>query len=220
MDSTKYCMLVVTLYGDQISTMTAAGGCVVALAARRQWALVVRFAFLLFVAIAIEVATKMAFFTWGIQFGIASFHGMSGHTLRSFASYPSLGLILFADASHAKRMIPTAVGSLFALAVLSSIVALQEHTPVEAVAGAMLGLAIPMYFAKYQSLPGLHPGLRFAIVALVLLMGARSPRGDFDFERSIVRAVAGPNHRSVPLNCGKRVSKAVCDHGRASGAKR
>jgi hypothetical protein len=207
----------ISQYGDQVAASAAACGCVVALAIHREWRLAIKFVALVVGVLTIEVASKMAYYGWGLQFGIASFHGMSGHALRAFAIWPTFGFVLFGGSSHARQMAAAAVGGAISIAVLASMVAAGFHTPVEVIAGALAGSVVPMLFAKHDRLGPLRESYRWAIIVVVLLVYSRMPRGHFDYEMAIARTASGLSRRDARPLCSKPHGVVTCDHGGVRG---
>jgi len=205
----------VARYGDPLPILLVASGVIVALAVRKEVAVAGRFVLYFIIAMAIGTATKFAYYDWGIRFGIASFHGVSGHVLRSFATYPTLGFVVTSGSSRTRQLAGMALGAMVALVVMADIVFFGFHTPVEAVSGALLGLVVPTLIARHDRLAAFSSTLQFLFVAAVLLScacAAYSPRAELNFENTIARRLQEwlPGNRASI--CATRPRGVACDH--------
>ncbi|HEY2345898.1 MAG TPA: hypothetical protein VGH80_08440 [Xanthomonadaceae bacterium] len=220
MDPVRHALSIVSLYGDPVATVAAAAGCAMAFAARRRWAAMAGFMAMLLAVVAIEVATKVVYYGWGFRFGIASFRGVSGHVLRAFAVWPSLGFLVCAGSSRARQIAGTIAGFVLALTVLLAMVLTDTHTPAEAIAGMLVGLAVPVLLARNERLASLRGSMQLAIVATVALLCAFAPRIDYDIETAIARTAGSLHAWWDATSCAAHAAAHPCEHAGATGIGR
>jgi membrane-associated phospholipid phosphatase len=126
------------------------------------WRLALAWCLLFGGAMAVAAASQMAFIGWGVGIESLDFTGFSGHATRAGAVFPVAFFLLFERrgrrrverplAGRAERRregwLRAAVlgGSLLAVAVAVARVEVGAHSPSEAVAGCLLGLAAAALF--------------------------------------------------------------------------
>lgn len=98
----------------------------------------------------IVVLTKIAFIGWGIGFAPLDFKGASGHAALSTAVLTTVGYLLSLDSQPSRRFIITGVGAVVGLAVGAARVALQFHSPAEAICGWTLGIIVALVFVNFS----------------------------------------------------------------------
>lgn len=124
-------------------------------------------------AVALVVATKLAFMGWGIGSRALDFTGISGHSTMAAAVLPVLARLLV-PGRHPRRALAALAGAA-ALAVVVGVsrIALQVHSPAEVAAGLSLGFAASGSFLWWAARP-----LRAAprvVAGLVALLALAAP---------------------------------------------
>ncbi|PXW28188.1 phosphatase PAP2 family protein [Paraburkholderia caballeronis] len=104
---------------------------------------------LLGLAVGLVTATKIAFLGWGVGVRDLDFTGVSGHAMLSTAVYPVAFFLMLQRANPALRVAGIIVGLATGIAVGLSRVALDAHSPSEAVAGCVVGALTALAFARY-----------------------------------------------------------------------
>lgn len=103
---------------------------------------------LLGVAIGLVTATKIAFLGWGVGIRELDFTGVSGHAMLSTAVYPVAFFLMLQRAPGKLRMAGVVFGLATGAAVGLSRVALDAHSPSEAVAGCVIGALTALVFVR------------------------------------------------------------------------
>lgn len=88
------------------------------------------------------VASKLLYKVFGVDWRTVGFFTVSGHSALSAALYPVLGHALLADAAPRGQRAATLAGIGVAVLIAVSRVLTHRHTPVEIVAGLVVGLAV------------------------------------------------------------------------------
>ena len=104
---------------------------------------------LLGIAIGLVTATKIAFLGWGVGIRELDFTGVSGHAMLSSAVYPVAFFLMLPRAPQALRVAGVVVGLATGVAVALSRIALDAHSPSEAVAGCVVGALTALVFVRY-----------------------------------------------------------------------
>jgi hypothetical protein len=209
-------------YGDVPSTLIVAGGTLVALGVRRRFALAARFAVYLAVAIAIGVTTKLAYYGWGFHFGVESFRAISGHAIRSCAVYPMFGFAVVAGSSVGRQRVGVVLGFAIALAIMMEGLVLRTHTPLEMIAGMLVGLSVFALIARDRRLESLSTSMQLCLAAGVLLASTSAAipvRPVFDFEKAITRGGGELRHWTGAPPCETSQGLVTCDPSVASAKK-
>jgi len=137
----------------------------------KSWRLTLSWCLLFCGGMALVVATKVAFYGWGIGVESLDFAGFSGHSMRAAAVFP-VAFFLVARAYGQARYWALLAGIVLAILVAVSRVELGAHSVSEAVTGCLLGLMVAGLFVWHVSTEG-HLALSRILVALcmpVLLM--------------------------------------------------
>ncbi|WP_454056333.1 phosphatase PAP2 family protein [Cupriavidus sp. Marseille-Q8015] len=150
------------------------------------------------VAVAIVVASKLAFMGWGIGSHALDFTGVSGHAMMSAALWPVLARLLVPDTpapaapssqlagrpprSTRASMLALVAGMTLATMVAVSRLVLGLHSPAEAAAGLAVGFAASGAFLAWADKPLRAAPLMAALT--VVLLAAAVP----------VRALSLPTH--------------------------
>lgn len=162
----------ITHFGDITITACTALAIAVWLLIEGEKRLAVLWSVLFAGALALVVATKIAFIGWGIGIAAIDFTGISGHATRAAAVMPVLFYLILQKTPPAVRATGAALGLAGGALVAVSRVAVHAHSVSEAAAGLALGAAISIGFlhAAGKSLrrPVFNP-LRTALSAIVLL---------------------------------------------------
>lgn len=180
-------------------TVTGPLGAAIALGlmTRRAWPLALCWCALFGVAMALVVATKVAFMGWGVGVASLDFSGISGHAMRAAAVFPVAGYL--AARVDGVRAALAAAGVLLALLVGISRLPLQTHSVSEVAAGCVLGWLVSgafIWFARTRRDAGLTAA-PLALCVLVVLLGAQSaPAPTQLWMRALAQQLAG--HQAVP----------------------
>jgi membrane-associated phospholipid phosphatase len=142
----------------------------------RCWRLAAAWCLLFGGALTMAAASQMAFIGWGIGIRALEFTGFSGHATRAAAVFPVALYLLLEREGGRLRRIAVGAGVLLGIGVAIARVRTGNHSPSEAVAGCVLGLATAALFmwrarAARESSP--RPLLVGLLAATVLL-----PRAD------------------------------------------
>jgi len=144
----------------------------------KSWRLTLSWCLLFCGGMTLVVATKVAFYGWGIGIESLDFAGFSGHSMRAAAVFP-VAFFLVARSYGQARYWALAAGILLAVMVAVSRVELHAHSVSEAVTGCLLGLMVAGLFVWHVSTEG-HLALSRILVALcmpVLLMVPQQGHG-------------------------------------------
>ncbi|HTH62603.1 MAG TPA: phosphatase PAP2 family protein [Paraburkholderia sp.] len=104
---------------------------------------------LLGVAIGVVTGTKIAFLGWGVGIRELDFTGVSGHAMLSTAVWPVAFFLMLQRTSPRWRIVGVLAGLATGIAVGLSRVALDAHSPSEAVAGCVVGALTALVFVRY-----------------------------------------------------------------------
>lgn len=142
----------------------------------RSWRLALAWCLLFCGAMALAAATQMAFIGWGIGIRALAFTGFSGHATRAAAVFPVAFYLLAERRRDAWRHAALLAGALLAVGVALARVKIGAHTPSEAVAGCVLGLAAAgLFVARTRAARDFSPRpLLLGLLAATVLL----PRAD------------------------------------------
>jgi membrane-associated phospholipid phosphatase len=116
------------------------------LLAGRTWRLSLSWCLLFGIGMLLVVATKVAWYGWGIGIPEWKFAGLSGHAMRACAVYPVVFYLMFLKARPAVRHAALAVGVLLAGLISLSRVPVFAHSMSEVLLGGAVGLAVAAAF--------------------------------------------------------------------------
>jgi membrane-associated phospholipid phosphatase len=147
-------------------TVTGPLGIAVAvwLLAGRTWRLSLSWCMLFAFGMLAVVATKLAYYGWGVGIPEWRFAGLSGHAMRACAVYPVVFYLAFRHARPLVKYGAFAGGVLLALLISYSRLPVRAHTLSEVVLGGAVGFAIAAAFI------GVARSEQPAIVGRVLVM--------------------------------------------------
>jgi membrane-associated phospholipid phosphatase len=116
------------------------------LATARCWRLAGAWIMLIGLALTLAAASQMAFMGWGIGIRALEFTGFSGHATRAAAVFPVALFLLLEREGGRLRRVAVVAGALLGIAVAIARVKVGAHSPSEALAGCLLGLAVAALF--------------------------------------------------------------------------
>jgi membrane-associated phospholipid phosphatase len=171
---------VLTNFGDAAAMLPAAAAIAAWLAAGRAWRAVVVWMLVLALASAAVIATKIAFLGWGIGIRSIDFTGFSGHSLLATAVMGIGARLSVQGRSDGIRLLALLLGFAAGIAVGVSRVALEFHSPSEAIAGCLLGICTGVCFVRWSEPlpPPVSAPMRLGAALLLLLLvihGQRAP---------------------------------------------
>jgi len=123
-------------------------------------------------ALALAAASQMAFIGWGLGIESLQFTGFSGHATRAAAVFPVALFLLFETTGTTLRRVMVLAGAILAVCVAVARVKVGAHTPSEAVAGCVLGLATAgLFISRARAFRDNSPQPLFVglLAALVML---------------------------------------------------
>ncbi len=144
-----------TRLGDStlLLPLVSAGGLELAREARR-WAVLRAWWTPLGVAIAIVLATKIAFLGFGIGVAAIDFTGASGHAMLAFAVYPVLAFMLTRHEIREWRYLALTSALALASAIAISRIVVNAHSASECYIGSLLGgVAAALSIRRLSHLP-------------------------------------------------------------------
>lgn len=181
-----------------LGSMSVTGplGIVVAvwLLAGRTWRLSLSWCLLFGIGMLLVVATKVAWYGWGIGIPEWKFAGLSGHAMRACAVYPVVFYLMFLKASRVVRHLALAAGVLLAGLISLSRVPVLAHSMSEVVLGGALGLAVALAFivAARSEQPAVVGRILVALcVPLVLVMPFTKPVPAEQWVREVAMQLSG-----------------------------
>lgn len=203
---------IVSAAGELVVTCTLAGGIAAALAARRAWRRLHCWCLLFGAAMALVVASKLAFLGWGLGVPALHFTGISGHAARAAAVFPALAWVLMQPGS--RRRAAVAAAALLALLVGVARVQVQAHSASEVLAGCLLGWSAAAAFiwqARGWQPPQRGPAPLVLCLPLVLLLGCARPAPTQVWLRSAALFLSGrePSAVRAPDWTGQPASRAA-----------
>jgi len=133
----------------------------------KSWRLSLAWCLLFCGGMALVVATKVAFYGWGIGVEAVDFAGFSGHSMRAAAVYPVTFYLIYRSSGRRAGYLAAAAGVLLAVLISISRVMVHAHSVSEAVTGALLGFAVAGLFIWYVSTEG-HLAVSRILVAMCM----------------------------------------------------
>ncbi len=148
------------------------------LLAGRTWRLSLSWCLLFGIGLLLVVATKVAWYGWGIGIPEWKFAGLSGHAMRACAVYPVVLYLMFLKARPLVRHAALAGGVLLSVLISLSRVPVLAHSMSEVVLGGGVGLAVAAAFivmARSERPAAVGRILVALCVPLVLVMPFTKP---------------------------------------------
>ncbi len=165
--------LKITNLGDVTIMAAAAVAIMAGLALERAWRMALLWGLLFALAMALVLATKIAFVGWGIGIRSLDFTGFSGHSMRAAAVSPVLAYLIVQNASPFVRGLGIAAGLTLGVLIGISRLALHTHSISEVVAGCLLGAAVSLSFiwvlSRARKVALSRPLVAFCLVTVLLL---------------------------------------------------
>jgi membrane-associated phospholipid phosphatase len=149
---------------------------------------------------AIVVASKIAFFGWGIGLQALDFTGFSGHAAIAAAVYPVLLAALARHHWPSVHRVAVGVGILIAVIVCISRVELKAHSISEAIAGGVLGLGVSVFvLSRWHEMLEVH--IAMVTLAFALSWALNTPwLSHVRTESLIIHTALSLAHRDVPYH--------------------
>lgn len=145
-DLPSYLWLAITRLGGAGVTLPLALAIAAWLAIGYTWKMALHWLLALGAAIAIVMATKIAFLGFGLGIFPLDFTGISGHAMLAGAVYPFVFFLILARTGTAWRMAGIAAGLAVSVTISCSRIVLAAHSPAEAVSGFVLGALTVLLF--------------------------------------------------------------------------
>jgi len=158
------------------------------LVAARCWRLALAWCLLFGAAMLVAAASQIAFLGWGAGIRALEFTGFSGHAARAAAVFPVALFLLLEREGGILRRAGVACGVLLAIGVALARVRVGAHSPSEACAGCLLGLAAAgLFLARARAAPhGSPQPLLLGLLAATVLL----PRADPVYSHQWLTAAA------------------------------
>ena len=137
------------------------------------WRMAAGWLLLLGAAIGVVTITKLAFLGWGVGVRELDFTGLSGHAALSTAVYPVALFLMLLPARPAFRLVGVLLGLAAGIAVGMSRVALDAHSPSEAITGCIVGAVTALMFVRWSwnAEPGRLSAVPVAVSLMMLTVG-------------------------------------------------
>jgi hypothetical protein len=127
--------------GDLSLTLPAGSAIVAWLLAARAWRAALGWTLVFGLALALVAATKVAFLGWATGLPALGYKAVSGHAAGFTAAFPTLCWLLSQRGARPVRLGAAVLALGLGVTVAVALVHAGEHTPAEAVAGWIIGLA-------------------------------------------------------------------------------
>ncbi|WP_179400649.1 phosphatase PAP2 family protein [Burkholderia guangdongensis] len=154
-DLPSHLWISITTLGGAGLTLPLAVTIAVWLALGYSWRRAAAWLLVLAVAIAVVALTKIAFLGWGIGIRAWDFTGFSGHAMLSTSVYPVAMFLMLSRTRTPVRLVGIALGLGAGVAVGFSRVALDAHSPSEAITGCIVGAlaALAFIWGSWRAVP-------------------------------------------------------------------
>ena len=174
-------VLAVTHLGNSVLMLSSAFVLAMWLGLGSAWLVCSRWAWAMGVAVLLVLATKVAFFGWGLGIAQIDFTGISGHAMLATAVFPALAAALTMRTSLQTGTVAIGVAFVVALAVGLTRIELGAHSLSEVLLGWMVGLAVAVLAVRAMNAMRAARGLQLSpwplVAANLLLLMATAPRG-------------------------------------------
>jgi len=170
----------------------------------------------------LTTVSKLAFLGWGLGLSQLDFTGFSGHSMFAAATLPLLGWTLWQGRRGQDQAL--AGGFVLAAVVAYSRLAVNAHSPSEALLGWLLGAAVSVVSlrrtpATGPAVPLWMPALAFSLLLLMPLAAPRSRTHDWVVALSLELSGRGHPYTREHLHKGrKRLPEASLPVGTPRGA--
>ncbi|CAG2131025.1 PAP2 superfamily protein [compost metagenome] len=163
----------------------------------------VRWALTLGCAVALVVASKLAYMGWGIGSRAFDFTGISGHSTMAAAVLPVLARLLVPERHRTMAALAVAASVAVAIVVGVSRLALEVHSPAEVVAGLALGFGASATFLAWSARPLRAAPRVVAGVVLLLALAAPHPSVSLPTHGMLERIASHLAGREEPYRRGE-----------------
>ena len=116
------------------------------LLAARAWGAALYWCVLFGAAMLTVIASKVIFIGWGIGIESLDFTGISGHSARATAIFPTLFYLVFQKTPRKIYSLPVLSGWVAGVIICISRVVVDAHSVSEALSGGILGTAVSFFF--------------------------------------------------------------------------
>ncbi|MET0858810.1 MAG: membrane-associated phospholipid phosphatase [Telluria sp.] len=130
--------------GDIELTLALAAAITAWLVAARAWRLALWWSLLFTLGVGLVAATKVAFIAWGVTVHAVDFKAISGHATGVTAVFPTLFYLLLRQHGRAAQAAGVAAGLGLGALMGVLLVAEDEHSAAEALAGWAMGAAVSL----------------------------------------------------------------------------
>jgi membrane-associated phospholipid phosphatase len=174
-------VLAVTHLGNSVLMLSSAFVLAMWLGLGSAWLVCLRWAWAMGVAVLLVLATKVAFFGWGVGIAQIDFTGISGHAMLATAVFPALAAALTMRTSLQTGTVAIGVAFVVALAVGLTRIELGAHSLSEVLLGWLVGLVVAVLAVRAMNAMRAARGLQLSpwplVAANLLLLMATAPRG-------------------------------------------
>jgi membrane-associated phospholipid phosphatase len=167
----------ITDFGDSAVTVPLAGLTALALAAGRQWRLMLAWLVAVGLTAVLVAGLKIVLAACAWRFAIPGLHNPSGHAAMSAAVYGGLALLVGGRQPWLRLAVELAAAAV-AVAIALSRVVLHAHSPLDAASGLAIGLAIwaGFRYASAGERPAPTPAHWLAAAAVLVIALAHGAR--------------------------------------------
>lgn len=134
--------------GDATLMIPVAGAIALFLALNHAWRLSLWWTASFGAALALVIASKIAYIGWGIGIAPLEYKALSGHAMLTAAVLPTMFHVIFWKQAATVRHAGIAIGFALAALVSALVVAYDFHSRAEAIAGSALGIAVSFPFLR------------------------------------------------------------------------
>jgi membrane-associated phospholipid phosphatase len=178
-------VLAVTHLGNSVLMLSSAFVLGVWFALGSAWRVSLKWAWAVGVAVLLVLATKVAFFGWGVGIALIDFTGISGHAMLATAVLPALAAAMTVRLSLQMGAVAVGIAFVVAIAVGLTRIELGAHSLSEVLLGWGVGLVVAVLVlrALYAARHVFSAESRFLlspwplVVANAMLLIATAPRG-------------------------------------------
>ena len=154
-------------------------------------------------AVALVVASKLAYMGWGIGSRAFDFTGISGHSTMAAAVLPVLARLLVPERHRVMATVAVTASVAIAIVVGVSRLALEVHSPAEVVAGLALGFGASATFLAWSARPLRAAPRVVAGIVLLLALAAPHPSVSLPTHGMLERIASHLAGREAPYRRGE-----------------